>query len=74
MIALWRRWLSLPQAPAASELAGLRASRWDAFFLCVLGAMLLLGASAFGSVMVLAALFLPAATVAPWTRRLPGML
>lgn len=69
---LWRRWLVLAQAPAAAELAGLRPAWWDALFVCLLGATLLLGTSAIGAVMVLSGLFLPAATISPWTRRIPA--
>lgn len=71
---LWRRWLALIQAPAAAELAGLRPARWDALFLSLLGAVLLFGTAALGAVMVLTMLFLPAATVMPWTRRIPASL
>ncbi len=71
---LWRRWLLLAQAPAAAELAGLRPARWDALFLSLLTLVLLLGTSALGVVMILAMLFLPAATVLPWTRRIPATL
>jgi zinc/manganese transport system permease protein len=71
---LWRRWLLLAQAPAAAELAGLRPARWDAFFLLLLTFVILLGTNALGVVMVLSMLFLPAATVLPWTRRLPATI
>jgi ABC-type Mn2+/Zn2+ transport system permease subunit len=71
---LWRRWLVLAQAPAAAELAGVHPARWDAAFLALLAAALLLGTDSQGIVMVLALLFLPAATVLPWARRLPGAL
>lgn len=72
---LWRRWLLLAQAPAAAELAGLRPAVWDTLFLGLLTIVLLLGTNSLGVVMVLAMLFLPAATVLPWIRRLPaGML
>lgn len=71
---LWRRWLLLAQAPAAAELAGLRPTRWDALFLLLLTIVILLGTNALGVVMVLAMLFLPAATILPWTRRLPAAM
>jgi len=72
--ALWRRWLLLAQAPAAAELAGLRPNRWDALFLGLLAAIVLLGTNALGIAMVLAMLFLPPAAALPWARRLPGAL
>jgi ABC-type Mn2+/Zn2+ transport system permease subunit len=71
---LWRRWLLLAQAPAAAELAGLRPNRWDALFLGLLAAIVLLGTNALGIAMVLAMLFLPPAAALPWARRLPGAL
>jgi ABC-type Mn2+/Zn2+ transport system permease subunit len=71
---LWRRWLLIAQAPAAAELAGLRPARWDALFLTFLTTVLLLGTDSLGMVMVLAMLFLPPATVLPWTRRIPVAL
>lgn len=71
---LWRRWLVLAQAPAAAELAGVHPARWDAAFLGLLAAALLLGTDSQGVVMVLALLFLPAGAVLPWARRLPAAL
>lgn len=71
---LWRRWLLLAQAPAAAELAGLHPARWDTAFLALLTLILLLGTQSLGVVMVLAMLFLPAATVLPWARRIPAAL
>lgn len=71
---LWRRWLLLAQAPAAAELAGLRPARWDTLFLALLTIILLLGTDSLGVVMVLAMLFLPAAAVLPWARRIPAAL
>ncbi len=71
---LWRRWLLLAQAPAAAELTGLRPARWDALFLSLLAAVVLLGMNALGTAMVLAMLFLPAAAALPWTRRIPPAL
>jgi zinc/manganese transport system permease protein len=72
--ALWRRWLVMAQSPSAARLAGLRPAGWEAFFLFMLAAVVLIGAEALGNVMVLAALFLPAGTVLPWARRIPGAL
>jgi ABC-type Mn2+/Zn2+ transport system permease subunit len=69
--AYWRRWLLLAQAPAAAELAGRSVGRNHAFFMALLGTYVLLGTSTQGIVLVIAMLFLPATTVAPWTRRLP---
>jgi ABC-type Mn2+/Zn2+ transport system permease subunit len=71
---LWRRWLLLAQAPAAAELAGLKLARWDTVFLSLLTIVMLLGTDTLGVVMVLAMLFLPAATVLPWARRLPAAM
>jgi ABC-type Mn2+/Zn2+ transport system permease subunit len=68
---LWRRWLLMAQMPAAATLAGLRVPRWDALFLVLLCGAVLLSTNALGVVMVLAILFLPAATVLPFTRRIP---
>jgi ABC-type Mn2+/Zn2+ transport system permease subunit len=72
--AFWRRWLLLAQAPAAAELAGRSVAGWHAAFLMLLAAYVLLGTSSQGVVLVLAMLFLPATTVAPWTHRLPTTL
>lgn len=71
---LWRRWLLIAQAPATAALAGIRVSRYDAFFLALLAVVLLIGTSAQGAVMVLAMLFLPPAIVTPWSHRLPTAL
>lgn len=71
---LWRRWLLLAQMPAVAELAGLKPARWDVLFLCLLATLLLFGTSALGAVMLLAMIFLPAATVLPWVRRIPMAL
>jgi zinc/manganese transport system permease protein len=68
---LWRRWLLLSQAPATAEVAGLHPSRWEISFLCLLAIVLLVGTNALGAVMVIAMLFLPAAAVLPWARRVP---
>jgi len=72
--ALWRRWLVLAQAPAAAELAGLHPARQDALFLSLLTTILLLGTDSLGVVMALALLFLPAAAVLPWFRRIPDAM
>ena len=71
---LWRRWLLLAQAPAAAELAGLRPARWHLLFLTILAAVLLVGTAALGAVLVLALLFVPAAAVLPWARRVPAAI
>jgi ABC-type Mn2+/Zn2+ transport system permease subunit len=68
---LWRRWLLMAQAPAAAELAGQTPARWDTFFLFLLTLIILLGTDTLGVTLVLAMLFLPAATVLPWVKRLP---
>ncbi len=68
---LWRRWLLLAQAPAAAELARLHPVKWNALFLCLLAAVLVMGTRASGTVLVIALLFLPAATVLPWAKRIP---
>lgn len=70
----WRRWLLLAQSSAVAELAGLRPKRWDALFLFLMSLIVLLGTSTQGVVMVLAFLFLPAATVLGWSRRIPTAL
>ena len=44
---------------------------WELLFLCLLGGVVLIGTHAMGVVMVLALLFLPAATVLPWAKRIP---
>ena len=72
--ALWRRWLLMAQATAVAEVAGLLPGWWDVLFLCLLSSVLLLGTDALGAVMVLSMLFLPAATVLPWARRVPTAL
>lgn len=69
--ALWRRWLLLAQSPTAARVASLRPARWDALFLLLLATIVVVGTSASGILMVLACLFLPAATVLPWSRRIP---
>lgn len=71
---LWRRWLLLSQSSATAEAAGLRPDRWDAGFLCLLATVLLVGTDALGAVMVVAMLFLPAAAILPWVRRVPAAL
>ena len=71
---LWRRWLLLAQAPATAALAGLRPAAWEALFLWLLAATVLLGTNALSVVMVLVMLFMPAAAVLPWVRRVPAAL
>ncbi len=71
---LWRRWLLLAQAPATAELAGLHPTKWNALFLCLLATVLVLATNTIGPVMVVALLFLPAATVLPWASRIPRAL
>jgi zinc/manganese transport system permease protein len=71
---LWRRWLLLSQSPTAARVAGLRPARWDALFLVLLATVVVVGTSASGILMVLACLFLPAATVLPWAKRVPVAL
>lgn len=71
---LWRRWLLLAQAPATAEVAGVRIGRWEMVFLCLLAVVLLVGTNDLGAVMVVAMLFLPAAIVMPWCRRVPSAL
>ena len=72
--SLWRRWLLIAQAPAAARLAGLSAARWNLLFLTLLSLAVLLATNALGVVLVLAMLFLPAASVLPFTRRIPPAL
>jgi zinc/manganese transport system permease protein len=71
---LWRRWLLFAQAPAVAEAAGRHTNRWETLFLCILAVILLMGTSSLGAVMVIAMLFLPAATALPWARRIPAAL
>jgi zinc transport system permease protein len=72
---LWRRWLLLAQSPTTAQLARLHPIAWEALFFILLGAVVLLGTSTMGVLMVLALLFLPAATALPWARRIPpGLL
>ncbi len=71
---LWRRWLLIAQAPAVAEAAGRHTNRWETLFLCILAVILLMGTSSLGAVMVIAMLFLPAATALPWARRIPTAL
>jgi zinc/manganese transport system permease protein len=71
---LWRRWLVLAQSPTAAQLAGLRPAAWEALFLSLLAAIVLVGAEALGNVIVLAMLFVPAGTVLPWAKRIPPAL
>ena len=62
------------QSPASAEVAGLRPARWDALFLALMTIVLMLGTSALGTVMALVMIFLPAAIVLPWCRRIPAAL
>ena len=71
---LWRRWLLVAQAPAAAEVAGVHPARWNAVFLVLLAAVLVLATNTVGTVLVIAMLFLPAATVLPWVPRVPHAL
>lgn len=68
---LWRRWLLMAQAPGLARIAGLRPALWDAGFLVLLSTIILVGTNALGVVLVLSLLFVPAATVLPWCRRVP---
>jgi ABC-type Mn2+/Zn2+ transport system permease subunit len=70
-VALWRRWLLIAQSPATAQLARRLPTLWEMLFLCLLGLVVLIGTHAMGVVMVLALLFLPAATVLPWAKRIP---
>jgi ABC-type Mn2+/Zn2+ transport system permease subunit len=70
-LVFWRRWLLIAQSPTTAQLARRSPLLWDLFFLCLLGAVVLIGTHAMGVVMVLALLFLPAATVLPWAKRIP---
>ena len=72
--ALWRRWLLLAQAAPTAEVAGVRPQLWEIGFLCLLAIVLLVGTSDLGAVMVIAMLFLPAAAILPWVRRVPAAL
>ncbi|HEY7114962.1 MAG TPA: metal ABC transporter permease [Tepidisphaeraceae bacterium] len=69
-VGLWRRWLLLAQSPTTAQLARLYPVLWELLFLCLLGLVVLVGTHAMGVVMVLALLFLPAAAVLPWARRI----
>ncbi|MBC7783127.1 MAG: metal ABC transporter permease [Burkholderiales bacterium] len=71
---LWRRWLLIAQAPLVARLAGLAPAGWDTLFLILAATVLMVGTHALGAVIVLALLFLPAATVLPWCRRIPPAL
>jgi ABC-type Mn2+/Zn2+ transport system permease subunit len=69
--ALWRRWLLLAQSPTTARLARVHPLAWDLFFLALVATVVLVGVDSTGMVMVLALLFLPAATALPWARRVP---
>ncbi|HVT89843.1 MAG TPA: metal ABC transporter permease [Tepidisphaeraceae bacterium] len=71
---LWRRWILLAQAPATAELANLRPTRWDLLFLCLISSILLIGTDVMGTALAVVMLFLPAATVLPWAKRVPTAL
>ena len=71
---LWRRWLLLAQAPAVAELARLHPVKWHGLFLGLLALVLVMATNAVGPVLVVALLFLPAATVLPWSPRIPRTL
>ena len=71
---VWRRWLLIAQSPTAARVAGLHPERWDALFLLLLATVVVVGTSASGILMVLVTLFLPAATVMPWARRIPAAM
>ncbi len=49
----------------------LHPARWNTLFLALLATIIVLGTSTLGAVMIVAMLFLPAAAVLPWTRRIP---
>jgi ABC-type Mn2+/Zn2+ transport system permease subunit len=70
----WRRWLLLAQAPVTAEIAGVSPVRWHTLFLTLLSSLVLMGTSTLGWVLVISMLFLPAATVLPWTRRIPASI
>jgi ABC-type Mn2+/Zn2+ transport system permease subunit len=72
VLLLWRRWLLLAQLPAVAELNRVHPARWDLSFYALLACIVLIGTSSMGVVIVLAMLFLPAATVLPWCRRVPS--
>jgi zinc transport system permease protein len=73
--ALWRRWLLLAQSTTTLQLARLIPVLWELLYLCLLGLVVLVGTHAMGVVMVLALLFLPAATALPWAKRIvPAIL
>jgi len=71
---LWRRWMLLTQAPAVAGLARVNPVKWNALFLAILAAVVMLATQALGTVMVIALLFLPAAVALPWSRRLPSAM
>ena len=71
---MWRRWLLLAQAPAAAEVANIHPARWTALFLVLFATVLVLATNSVGTVLVIAMLFLPAATVLPWVSRIPPAL
>jgi ABC-type Mn2+/Zn2+ transport system permease subunit len=72
--ALWRRWLLVAHAPATAEVAGVRPRRWNGLYLTLLAVVLVLATNTVGTVLVVAMLFLPAATVLPWAPRVPSAM
>jgi ABC-type Mn2+/Zn2+ transport system permease subunit len=74
VVLLWRRWALVSLTPAVAELAALSPIRWNAGFFTLLAGIVVLGTDSLGNVMVLALLFLPAATVLPWSKRIPVAL
>jgi ABC-type Mn2+/Zn2+ transport system permease subunit len=71
---LSRRWLLLAQAQSSAELSNLHPARWDALFLCLISAILLVATDILGAALAVVMLFLPAATMLPWARGLPRAL
>ena len=74
IVVFWRRWVLIAQLPEAAQLAGAHPLKWHATFLVMLASLVIVGTSTCGMIMVLSALFLPAATVLPWAKRLPGAM
>jgi ABC-type Mn2+/Zn2+ transport system permease subunit len=67
----WRRWLLLGQAPATAQVARVRLWFWHGLFLVILATIVIVGSDGSGIALVISALFLPAALVLPWSRRVP---
>ncbi len=74
VVLFWRRWLLLAQAPSTAQIAGLRPARWHLLFLAILSAIVLLATGMLGTVLIIAALFLPPLAALPWSRRLPSLM